>query len=295
MTQEPFNYPDLLSASAGLLGRAVEVVRQTGATFVVIGGWSPFLLNRGEIPHPGTRDVDLLFEDGAKPGALKEVVDALRGSGFVLSAKHEFQLLHVLRVAGVEFVFNVDILHASEVRKNPEMFVDHVSLPVRVSELGTGHVPARSIVVPVSGFIFDGHIVDHEMDYGSLTTGRREHIAVPLMDELGTLVTKSESMHMSKRRRDAFDVVLAVRQARDRNALAAAMGDLRSRSISAFSELSKLWALTRDSALRANVAAYWPGAQDESTWSTVREDIANLLRVAGVPDTAASHAYKGVA
>lgn len=278
----PYNYPDILSASAGLLGRAVEVMGQIELPFVVIGGWSPYLLNKGQIRHPGTRDVDLLFEDGATPGALREVVKALIGAGFLLSAKHEFQLLQVLRVAGIEFVFNVDILHASEARKNPQMFVDHVSLPVRVSEFGPATVPARSIVVPVSRFLFSGHIVEHEFSFKSPETGADAKAAVPLMNELGTLVTKAESMSMTKRRRDAFDVMLAIQQVRDRGELLEGMRRLRTEHPEAFLELSKLHRLTKDKALRANISSYWNEAADDTTWAKVRSGVSSLLADAAV-------------
>jgi hypothetical protein len=61
--------------------------------YIVIGGWCPYLRNTSDIKHPGTLDVDLLFREGYREGALTRSINALRQKGFVASAKHPFQLL----------------------------------------------------------------------------------------------------------------------------------------------------------------------------------------------------------
>ena len=50
------------------------------------------------IRHPGTRDVDVLFNDDRE--SIRNAVELFLASGFVLSAKHEFQLLKTLSVGG---------------------------------------------------------------------------------------------------------------------------------------------------------------------------------------------------
>src|SRR6266566_9971104 len=106
------SYPSLLSATKGLLGEVVQTVGPANVgDFAVIGGWSPFFLNGSPIPHPGSRDVDLLFREGRTEHSLSTVVETLLEAGYLHSAKHEFQLLRLLDVAGTTFVFNVDLLH----------------------------------------------------------------------------------------------------------------------------------------------------------------------------------------
>lgn len=281
--QNVHDYPDIVGAAQGLLCDAVRLLREESTDFVVVGGWSPFFLNSSVVRHPGTRDVDVLFKDGALPGALEEAIRKLRSAGYVHSAKHEFQLLRVLQVGGEDFMFNVDLLHASESLKNPELFVDHISLPVRVSEFSSQRVPKRSIVVPVSTFIFDGHIVEYETRAVD-NDGNEISVTIPLMDELGTVVTKAESMSLPKRPRDVFDVVLAIHQARDRKVLANSAAALRTDHIEAFREIQKLTKIKEEPQLRENVAKYWGSELTDATWDAVLADVDRLL----APDGSAS-------
>jgi|SRR5581483_5010600 len=113
------SYPDLLTAARGILCDAVRIATDAGKPFVVIGGWSPFILNSGTIPHPGTHDVDLLFERAASVNELGAVVNAFLSHGYISSAKHAFQLLRLARVRDRDFVFNVDFLHSTIKQSHP--------------------------------------------------------------------------------------------------------------------------------------------------------------------------------
>jgi hypothetical protein len=274
-------YPNILAAAQGLLCETVEIVKRTGLEFVVIGGWSPYFLNNGDVRHPGSRDVDLLFREGARGGAITPALVALRENGFIISAKHEFQLLRVLRVGDQEFVFNVDLLHADEGRTMPTLFADHVSLPILLSEFSDKTFAQRSIRVPFSEFLFEGHIVNYEVP-GLLPHGEERKFSIPLMDEIGTLVTKAESMKSAKRQRDAFDIVLAIKQARDPNDLLQGIRGLLPQHQAAFDELWKLWGLCRSRKLRRNICRYWPEAKKASVWAPVGGQITDLLTQAGV-------------
>ncbi len=75
-------YASLSSAAKGLLGEATLIASKCGKKFAVCGGWSPFLRNADRFGHPGTRDVDLLFSDGADKENLKEVVSAFLQHGY---------------------------------------------------------------------------------------------------------------------------------------------------------------------------------------------------------------------
>jgi hypothetical protein len=214
-----------------LLTETVRAARKTGLTFAVIGGWSPLLLNSSPIQHPGTRDVDLLFERGTEPGALKELIEELRGQQYFLSAKHPFQLLRLLDIAGTTLAFNVDLLHPLEGKQVAgDLFEDHLEIDVRITERFGHLVQARSVATPLSRFIFDGHVEDVLVDA----------VSVPLMNELGLLVTKSESVKSSKRTRDALDIFFAVVQARNFAKLVVSAQRLRTSAAAAYLALADL-------------------------------------------------------
>jgi hypothetical protein len=181
--------------------------------FGIIGGWSPFLLNSSPIQHPGTKDVDILFEEGTRKGELLDIVQSFVAAGFLLSAKHQFQVLRILNVRGTPFVFNVDVLHPTFGKQSPELFVDHLELPVPMSSYRDDSFTFKSIVLPYSTFLFDGYIENTTVRC-ILPNGRECDSTVPLMNEVGTIVTKSSSCGSPKRQRDAFDIYLAIRQAR---------------------------------------------------------------------------------
>jgi len=235
-------YSSVLDAVFALLGEVVEILEPLGHKYVVVGGWSPYLLNNGPIPHPGTRDVDILFAEGASPGALRSVIKVLIDHGFLPSAKHQFQLLRVLRVADFDLVFNVDLLHPLERFREdssikPDMFVDHIELAVPLSKYLADNYKGMSIATPNSGFILeDSQFVRTPLDF-DLPDGRSSRIDVPIMNEVGLIVTKSQSISSPKRPRDAFDIYVAISQCRDYDALVSAFRELKRQHFGAFASL----------------------------------------------------------
>lgn len=243
----PYEYNSLQSATKGLLGESVKIAQGTGKDFVVIGGWSPFLLNNGNITHPGTRDVDLLFKHGATSEELKDVVKAFLSRGYLSSAKHSFQLLKPIMVSGTEFVFNIDLLHSAN-NENTEMFVDHLTI-----DEGELLFRYQSIKVPLSTLLFEPSGRTQFTCEIMLPSGNAEQIPIPLMSELGTLLTKSESMLQPKRSRDVFDVMLAIVQARNPADLSEA---IISNHVS--DRLKNLETIPSDLKLRKNLEKHWP-------------------------------------
>ena len=167
------DFETVQEAAKALLVDAVRCVAKTAHRFAVVGGWSPVLLNAGEIPHPGTADVDLLFEEGATTNSLQEVVRTLLDSGFYPSAKHAFQLIRPAIVAGQTLYYNVDLLHPSEALpafpSDSDMFVDHIQLEIPLGTAAAGLYRGKSIAAPHSGFVFKGErIVDHSVEYSDL-------------------------------------------------------------------------------------------------------------------------------
>jgi len=117
---------------------------------------------------------------------------------------------------------------------------------------------------------------------GTLPTGTRASVNVPLMTEPGTLLTKSQSMFGVKRARDAFDVMLAICQARDPDWLA---DTIRQNCIE--DRLEKLWCLLFDSRLRGNIARYWSAANDTERWAEITQRITSFLEESGIEEPAA--------
>ncbi|MDQ2974783.1 MAG: hypothetical protein M3R69_05130 [Acidobacteriota bacterium] len=60
-----------MDASYALLGEVEEIVSGLNHEHVIVGGWSPYLLNAKPIPHPGTKNIDVLFAEAATPGTLR--------------------------------------------------------------------------------------------------------------------------------------------------------------------------------------------------------------------------------
>jgi hypothetical protein len=232
-------FQNLMEAASAVLGEAVLLAQRSTFPFAVIGGWSPFLLNSGAIRHPGTRDVDLLFSRGKEIGALRDVLKTFVSSGYVPSAKHPFQLIRILEVERQRVAFNVDFLHPDEKDKSEDMFVDHHDLDLWIDDQRLGKLLMKSIVTPVSQFIFDGHVevLGREI---SLPDGSCHTVEIPLMDELGTLVTKAESVKSTKRQRDALDIFVAITQARNQSKLASDASELQKSHPFAFVALENL-------------------------------------------------------
>ena len=204
------SYENVLSASKGLLVDAMEILTKTDHKFVVVGGWCPYLRNRTDLHHPGTKDVDILFSDANVRGSLTSAIAALLDHGYLVSAKHDFQLLKELRVGDKAFVFNVDLLHPSETINNPEMMVDHFDLGVTEGDLpGNKHV--RSIVLPSSQLIFEGFYSDFDVS-STNPDGKQTTVSVPLIDEAGLILSKCQSIKLKKRPRDSFDIYLILAQ-----------------------------------------------------------------------------------
>ena len=252
---EIHNYLSLQDAVTGILGEVCELLRGYRSRFAIIGGWSPFLLNSSPIQHPGTKDVDILFEEGTKKGELLDIVQSFVGAGFLLSAKHQFQVLRILNVLGTPFVFNVDVLHPTIGNESPELFVDHLELPVPMSSYRDDSFTFKSIVLPYSKFLFDGYIENTTVRC-ILPNGQECDSTVPLMNEVGTIVTKSSSCGSRKRHRDAFDIYLAIRQARNPSILIDSLQSLKKHNLAVFNTLYEIKRSLNTTRFVDNVSSY---------------------------------------
>lgn len=199
------DYPSLLDAARGILIDACSTLATINLDYVVAGGWVPYLRAKGNrFVHPGTKDVDLLFND--EPERISAAVKQLLGTGYALSAKHDFQLLKEVIVGGQRFVFNVDLMHPAEAEKQPDLFQDIFDLGVYDDyDRKKTHI-VKSIVFPSSRIVFDESLWSQIDVTATLPNGEVQTFPIPLMDEAALILSKCVSVKEKKRRRDAFDI-----------------------------------------------------------------------------------------
>ena len=202
----------ILSGAQDFLVESVSIARRHLRNVIVIGGWCPFLRNdesKSGVAHPGTKDVDLLCSDAdIESGKVRDLIGEYLDAGFMLSAKHEFQLLKPVRIGHREFVYNLDLLYPSQSQENSAKLIDlfDTGVPERVAG------PPRavmSIVLPSSTILFE------RMSWQARTvlSSSSETVDVPLLSWSGLILSKCESVKQKKRPRDAFDIWLAIQNA----------------------------------------------------------------------------------
>lgn len=233
------SYKSVIDAARGLLGEVSLILGASGTEHVVVGGWSPYILNSDPIQHPGTKDVDVLFAEGATEKSLASAANALIEHGYLPNAKHPFQLLRTLLVKDTKLVFNVDFLHPLETSPDglqPDLFVDHLELDVPLGELPENY-RVKSIATPHAGFIVeDKQYVEVDV-VCRLPDMTEQVVPVSLMNEVGLLVTKSHSVNTPKRLRDPFDIYLAIAQSRNYEDMLASFREMEEKRESAFLSL----------------------------------------------------------
>lgn len=220
----------IIEGSFSLLKETIHILEKAKVEYIIIGGWSPFLLNSNKLfSHPGTKDVDILFKDGADKYELKNIIQDFLKKDFLLSAKHDFQLLKEIRVKGESFIYNIDLLHPSESIANPDLFVDHLEFDIPISKYQSLNFMQKSIVLPESNILFNGHaerVYVDEID-----------CYITLMNEIGCLITKSSSVKVKKRPRDAYDIFLAINNCRNYKAMVSEIIKLKKNNQPAFNTL----------------------------------------------------------
>lgn len=199
------NYSSLGEAARALLVETCTLLNNEDVEYVIAGGWVPLLRGRAEhgLRHPGTRDVDVLFNDDRQ--TIRTAAELMLKSGFVLSAKHQFQLLRVFHVGSRKFVFNVDLMHPSESAKQSSMFEDIMDLGIN-SYYDETRPKLKSICFPSSAIIFEQNLWSRLKVSATGFSGKLIECDVPLMDEAALILSKSESVTQAKRPRDAFDI-----------------------------------------------------------------------------------------
>jgi hypothetical protein len=282
---EKRKYGNIVDGAKGVLGDCVRILSRFEQKYVVIGGWSPFLLNsKMPIEHPGTKDVDLLFEKGAIKGNLHNIFKAFLLSGYKISAKHQFQLLKVINVGDKDFVYNVDFLHAENSNESVEMFVDHLELAIPIHEYKDDTYVEKSINAPHSDSIFHYNLFDTievKFDLPDDTVYKQEF---PLMNEAGLLITKSESLKNVKRKRDSLDIYIAITQARDYKNLVKIFSDIKKKNAILFNTLYGIKEELDNGKMVKNILDYLKDGDAQS----INDVFAGFFEKIGLPDKAKS-------
>lgn len=226
-------FDNIQDGAYGLLYDCTNLLNSLNVKYIVVGGWSPYLLNSKPIIHPGTKDVDILFDGAYEKGKLKDVILAFLEAGFILSAKHDFQLFKEIDVRGKKFMYNMDLLHPLETLKPKEIYVDHIEFEIPADKYLSKNFKIKSIALPSSQILFDNkYYKNHKLDIDQL-----ESIEFPLMNEVGTLLTKSQSVLVEKRYRDSLDIYLAISQNQDYENFVKKLVKLKSKNPDAFNNL----------------------------------------------------------
>lgn len=208
---KPHVYRSILAATRGVLVEACSLLNAAEVDYVVVGGWVPFIRSTGHtLQHPGTRDVDLLINGDAE--RVKEAVLLFWNAGYSPSAKHPFQLLKQMTVEEEsgsvrQFTFNVDLMHPmEECAAGDDLFQDIIDLGVRIADNFPETQRLKSIIFLSPEIIFDSELWSNVTVNGTLPDGTVVSQAIPLMNEVGLILSKSESFKNSKRGRDSFDI-----------------------------------------------------------------------------------------
>ncbi|WP_444957089.1 hypothetical protein [Microbulbifer sp. ZKSA002] len=189
----------------------ISAIETTDLEYLIVGGWSSYLLNKTDYQHPGTKDVDILFSDGDIKGKIGSAIQALLNHGFIISAKHDFQMFKILNVNGGSVVYHIDLLHPQETRDHPELMVDHFDLGLNEDDISETPKIQRSIALPSSKFLFDGFYNSLSIEHPA-SNGQIKRVDVPLIDEAGLIFSKCKSAQVPKRPRDSYDIFLALKQ-----------------------------------------------------------------------------------
>ncbi|WJS92906.1 hypothetical protein NYQ10_12500 [Flavobacterium johnsoniae] len=226
-------FDNIQDGAYGMLYECVDLLNSLNVEYIVVGGWSPYLLNSKPIIHPGTKDVDILFNGAYKKDKLKDVILAFLEAGFILSAKHDFQLFKEIDVCGKKFIYNMDLLHPLETLKTKEIYVEHIEFEIPIDKYLSKNFAMKSIALPSSQILFDNkYYKNYKLDIDQL-----KPIEFPLMNEVGTLLTKSQSVLIEKRYRDSLDIYLAISQNQDYKDFIKKLVKLKSKNPDAFNNL----------------------------------------------------------
>jgi len=174
-----------------------------------MGGWNALLYKRPERVHPRTFDVDLLLPPKLERAAAETLIRTFLDCGFAQSAKHAFQLIREVNLAGNRFAYNVDLLHPFLESRYPEMFLDLLEFHVPLSDFDRSTMNfSKSIVLPgIDQFIWAQHST---RTLSIVEAGARYEIKALFPDPVAFVCSKALALGGPKRPRDAYDIFVTL-------------------------------------------------------------------------------------
>ena len=190
----------IIDGARETLIEAAKGLKETNINeYIIIGGWRPYL-NKGDFYHPGTIDVDILFNRANEKGYLKAYIEHMMKNNYFTSAKHQFQLLTIKEISDKKFCFNIDLLHTKPTLEEAELFVDHLDLNVLMSKEERNRIKMKSIVQQESEILFSYNLYnEYKLE---------DNLYINLVDFNGMFITKAISCQKPKRDRDSYDIYL---------------------------------------------------------------------------------------
>lgn len=177
-----------IEAAKYLLHETTAKLLQYKVDFAVVGGWSPFLFHSTRYGHPGTFDVDILLQPHSLDnGSFDQATESLLTDGYLRAPKNIYQAHRVLQVAGEDLVFHVDFLN----ERDPGNALELVG--------GTGRM--KSIYTEAMQAVFRYENYRSHVDFPGVRFPSPETF----------VVTKAAAAIVKKRRRDAFDVFVTLK------------------------------------------------------------------------------------
>jgi hypothetical protein len=253
-----------MEASRCLLGETTQIINSIYSNYIIIGGWTPYLKYNTNITHPGTKDVDVLFNGADKEDAISEVALILLRNGYLLSAKHCFQLIKTYNIQGKEMAFNVDLLHPihGSIKDDEDLFIKQLELSIPVEKYQSDTFKVMSIVQPNTKYLFELTMFEnYELRYHN-SDGVESAVEFNLMNDIGCLLTKSQSCNSRKRTRDSFDIYLTIKQNENYEELISKVLKLKECSCSTYNSLYGIRSLYEDnSRMFSNVKRYYNNIQ----------------------------------
>ena len=179
-----------------IFDEAIDLLSDDLDKVVIIGGWGPFLRNSSI--HPGTKDVDVLFSFDYTKEEVGKVIMRFLDKGYMVSAKHGFQILKPVQVLERRYLYNIDFLHPAIERDNIVELHDVINLDVTIDGFIVKTVQTAGILR--GDLVFDENLYEPRDINGA---------KVNLLNDTGVIITKIKSCCTPKRPRDIYDVILA--------------------------------------------------------------------------------------
>lgn len=187
---------DILEGSKQLLDESISLLSNSIEDVIIVGGWGPYL--RHSDKHPGTKDVDILFPVKYDKKGMLEIMNRFLDNGFFISAKNDFQLCRAYKLGNQTYIYNVDLLHATEGKLNKVDFVEIMDLDVTD---GIRVKPLLTINIMHGKEIYSENLFE-------LIEFNKKKFKV--LDAAGIIISKIESCHNKKRQRDIYDIYLSL-------------------------------------------------------------------------------------